>query len=185
MMIGHDVDPALDERPDCTEAAESLYREVRNWLNREAEMLDGFQEREWLDAMVDPAIVYRVPLRQTVQRARGTGFVADAYHMNETYGSLKTRVARLASVYAYGEDPPARTRHFISNIRVRSQANDQVQVKSNVMLCRSRGDAAILGIMTGERQDILVRHDGTLKLLRRVVLLDFSVLETPNMATLF
>lgn len=182
MMIG---DEAALDRSNGANPCERLYCEVRNWLNREAEMLDGFREREWLETLVDPAIVYRVPLRQTVQRIRGSGFISDAYHMNETYGSLTTRVARLASAYAYGEDPPARTRHFISNIRVSAEVDDQVQVKSNVMLCRSRGDAAVLGIMTGERQDILVRRIDGLLLFRRVVLLDFSVLETPNLATIF
>ena len=185
MMVEDHVRAGAGERWDVPAAPEGLYREVRNWLNREAEMLDGFQEREWLETMVDPAIIYRVPLRQTVQRARGSGFVPEAYHLNETYGSLAMRISRLASVYAYGEDPPARTRHFVSNIRAGAETGDEVQVRSNVMLCRSRGDASILGIMTGERQDVLVRRDGGLRLARRTVLLDFSVLETPNLATIF
>ena len=185
MTIREEGESAVSDRSDPASASEGLYREVRDWLHREAEMLDGFQEREWLDTMVDPAIIYRVPLRQTVQRVRGAGFIPHAYHMNETYGSLATRVSRLATVHAYGEDPPARTRHFVSNIRVETEVAGEVRVKSNIMLCRSRGDAAVLGIMTGERQDVLVRRDDRLRLLNRVVFLDFSVLETPNLATLF
>ena len=148
-------------------------------------MLDGFREREWLEVMVHPAITYRVPLRQTVQRIRGAGFIPDAYHLNETYGSLDMRISRLATAYAYGEDPPARTRHFVSNIRVDAEVESRVEARSNIMLCRSRGDAATLGIMTGERHDILVRGEDGFRLLSRIVLLDFSVLETPNLATIF
>ena len=36
-----------------------------------------------------------LPLRQTVERARGTGFAESTYHLAETYGSLESRVARM------------------------------------------------------------------------------------------
>jgi ethylbenzene dioxygenase beta subunit len=162
----------------------TLYEEVRDWMHLEAEMLDGFRELEWLDTMVDDSIIYRVPLRQTVERVRGNGFVANAYHMDETSGSLRMRVSRLATAHAYGEDPPARTRHFVSNIRVFAD-DSAVRAKSNVMLCRSRGDSSSLNIMTGERQDEFVRNAGLLRLRVRTVFLDFSVIETANLATLF
>jgi 3-phenylpropionate/cinnamic acid dioxygenase small subunit len=171
--------------PSGRPVAQKVYEEVRDWMYLEAELLDGLREREWLERMVDESIIYRIPLRQTVPRARGEGFVPDAYHLNETHGSLSMRMSRLATEYAFGDDPPARTRHFISNIRVGATEGGALRAKSNVMLCRSRNDRATLNIMTGERHDEFRRRDGTLRLCSRIVLLDFTVLETPNLGTLF
>jgi len=53
----------------------SLDNEVRDWLYREAELLDNGLERQWLEQMVSRDIVYQLPLRQTVERARGAGWV--------------------------------------------------------------------------------------------------------------
>ena len=50
------------------------YAGVVAWANREAELLDTGREREWLETMVSKEIVYQLPLRQTVERARGNGF---------------------------------------------------------------------------------------------------------------
>ena len=93
-------------------AGSALHSEVVEWMDTEAELLDEYREREWLEEMVSREVVYQVPLRQTVERARGTGFAADTYHLDETYGSLASRVARNETAYAWAEDPPSRIRHF-------------------------------------------------------------------------
>ena len=65
-----------------------LYGEAADWLHTEAELLDTGREREWLEGMIGAEIVYHLPLRQTVERARGAGFSDDTFHLDETYGSL-------------------------------------------------------------------------------------------------
>ena len=162
-----------------------LYYQVSKWLFHEAELLDSFCEAEWLETMVDPSISYQVPLRQTTRRVAGQGFVENAYHLDETFGSLKTRIARLQTDYAWGEDPPARARHFVSNIKLGARQAGGIEVRSSVLLSRTRGDQPNPALIAGDRHDLLLDHEGGFRLARRTVFLDVSVIETPNLSVIF
>lgn len=162
-----------------------LYAEVRDWLYREAELLDDGLERQWLEQMVSRDIVYQLPLRQTVERARGAGWVEGTYHLDERYGSLNSRVARNETAYAWAEDPPSRIRHFVTNIRVMPSADGRVEVRSNLLIYRTRQDGVNPQILSGERFDVLRREDGALRLLVRRVLLDLTAIGTHNLSIFF
>jgi ethylbenzene dioxygenase beta subunit len=157
-----------------------------DFLALEAEMLDDLREREWLETLVSKDIVYQVPVRETVERARGRGFVEGTYHLNENYGSLSSKVARNETKYAWAEDPPSRLRHFVTNVRVRRHEDpDQLLVRNNLLIYRTRQDQTTPQILSGERQDVLRREDGRLRLLGRVVLLDMTVIGTHNLSLFF
>jgi ethylbenzene dioxygenase beta subunit len=162
-----------------------LHFEVQAWLHHEVDLLDTLREAEWLETMVSPAIVYQVPVRQTVMRSSGSGFCADAFHLDETYGSLATRIARTKTNFAWGEDPPSRSRHFVTNIRVYQEAGARIEAVSSLLLFRSRADQSIGNTISCERHDVLERTDGGLRLARRTVLLDVAVIETHNLAVVF
>jgi ethylbenzene dioxygenase subunit beta len=166
-------------------AGSEQYARIVAWLNWESELLDSGQERKWLETMVSKEIVYQLPLRQTVERARGTGFATDTFHLDETYGSLMSRVVRNESGFAWAEDPPSRMRHFVTNLRVRQLGKDQLEVKSNLLIYRTRRDQTQPQLLSGERQDVLRVEDGALKLYRRTILLDLTVIETHNLAIFF
>lgn len=185
----------LDTRMETSQHAENFPHEIEDiqtyfrvvrWVNREAELLDALQEREWLDSMISPDIVYQVPVRQTVSRAFGSGFVKDSFHLNENYGSLRSKVARNETGFAWAEDPPSRARHFVSNIRVyeHEQANC-LRVKSNLLVYRTRQEQTTPSFFSGERQDVLVEIEGKLKLLERIVYLDATVIASHNLAIFF
>lgn len=162
------------------------FHEVKDFLLREAELLDDLREREWLEQMVHPNVRYELPIRETVERARGNGFVPGAFHLSENYGSLSAKVARNETAYAWAEDPPSRIRHFVSNIRVRpGDTADSLNVRSNVLIYRTRQDNTVPQILSGERRDELARVDGRLRLLRRTVLLDLTVIGTHNLSLFF
>lgn len=163
----------------------STYNEVVEWLHTEAELLDDGNEARWLEEMVSTEIIYRVPLRQTVERARGTGFADGAYHLDETYGSLGSRVARNQTKYAWAEDPPSRIRHFVSNVRVAEAGDGSLAVRSNLLILRTRQEQTVPQIFAGERHDELRREEGALRLHRRTVLLDLTVIGTHNLAIFF
>jgi len=163
----------------------ALHDEVTAWLYREAELLDDGHEQEWLESMVDSDVVYRLPLRQTLRRRDGAGFVDDAYHLNETYGSLKARVDRNQSPSAWTEDPPPRTRRFVSNVRVTPSDDGLFSVRSNLLIYRTRADEGVPALIAGERRDVLRRAENRLRLRQRLILLDLSVLHLPNLAYLF
>ncbi|MQY33827.1 Biphenyl dioxygenase subunit beta [Streptomyces sp. RB17] len=176
----------MDSTLSRVSADTALYAEVLDWIHTEAELLDDLREREWLETMVSRDVTYTVPLRQTVERARGRGFAEDTYHLLETYGSLSSRVARNETQYAWAEDPPSRIRHFVTNVRVRATEDpDTVKVRSNLLLHRTRQDQSVPQLLSGERVDLLRREDGRLMLLRRDVLLDLTVIRTHNLAIFF
>ncbi|MGA4538973.1 aromatic-ring-hydroxylating dioxygenase subunit beta [Uniformispora flossi] len=163
-----------------------VYAEVLDWVHTEAELLDDYREREWLEHMVSRDVTYEIPLRQTVERARGKGFSTDAFHLRETYGSLDSRVARNETKYAWAEDPPSRIRHFVTNLRVREdETSGELHVRTNQLVYRTRQDQADPQLLAYERADVLRREDGRLMLLRRDVLLDLTVVKTHNLAIFF
>ena len=160
--------------------------EAADVLAVEAELLDDLREREWLETMVSQDIVYQLPLRETVERARGRGFVPGTYHLNENYGSLSSKVARNETKYAWAEDPPSRVRHFVTNVRVRRHADaDKLAVRSNLLIYRTRQDHTVPQILSGERHDVLRREAEGLRLLERVVYLDLTVIGTHNLSIFF
>lgn len=166
-------------------SASALHAEAVDWLYAEAELLDDGREREWLESMVSREVLYQLPLRQTVERARGDGFVDHAYHLDETYGSLETRVMRNETAYAWAEDPPSRIRHFVTNVRVSQVEGDRLSVRSNLLIFRTRQDQTKPQLLSGERFDELERVDGRLLLVKRIVRLDHTVIGTHNLSIFF
>lgn len=166
-------------------AGSALYNEVVDWMDVEAELLDDYREREWLEGMVSRDVVYQVPLRQTVERARGTGFLPGTFHLDESYGSLQSRVARNETAYAWAEDPPSRIRHFVTNVKVTDLGEERAGVRSNLLVYRTRQEQTQPQLLAGERRDVLRREDGVLRLLRREVLLDLTVIGTHNLSIFF
>ena len=157
------------------------YAQCVDFLYREAEMLDDRRLSDWL-TLLAPEIEYRIPTRVTRERSSASEFSTTSYHMLEDYGSLRTRVKRYETDYAYVEDPPTRTRRMISNVRlVERTAAGELSVRSNFLLVRvKRDDPAQL--LSGERHDLL-RFDGRdLRLVRRLILLDHSFLPMENLA---
>lgn len=163
--------------------ADTRFESARQFLLREATYLDNLRLHEWLQTLHGD-IRYRIPVRVTRWRSDGLGFT-NAMHMDETYASLAGRVARLDTNFAWGEDPPSRTRRFVSNIQVEQQLSDphRLSVSSYLLLTRSRWDHPAYQFISAERRDILVRDAGQdFQLISRHVLLDQSNLGTVNMA---
>lgn len=152
-----------------------LARECTTFLYHEAELLDGRQFGQWID-LLSSDIDYRIPVRTTRLNQDGDGFSQTAYFMKEDLGSLKLRVAKLGSEYAWAENPATRTRHMISNVRVGTATAEGQAVASNFAVYCFRGDSPTPLVVTGERRDVLVRAADTWKLKRRLVLLDSTVL---------
>jgi 3-phenylpropionate/cinnamic acid dioxygenase small subunit len=150
-------------------------RECTNFLYREAELLDNWQFNEWLE-LLGAGIDYRVPVRTTREKKDGGGFSSKAFFMDEDFSSLKMRVARLGSDYAWAENPRTRTRRLVSNVRVAPGEDGAFNVASNVATFCHRGDSAVPLVLTYERKDVLKREAGQLKIVRRLALLDTTVL---------
>ena len=68
-------------------------------------------------------------------------------------------------------------RRMISNVRVRPTASEaELDVRSYILLYRSRGTEAGADLISAERRDVWRRVDATWRLARRFVLFDQSTL---------
>ena len=157
-------------------AGSDLERECEAFLKIEAEYLDDRRFEDWF-SLLDLEIAYEVPVRTTRENWDGTGISTKAFFMKEDHLSLETRVKRLASRFAWSESPATRTRRFLANVRV-SGGPDQTRahVRSNMAVFCYKGDAAHPQIVTADRYDELRIVAGGFRLLRRVAVLDSSVL---------
>ena len=156
--------------------ADPLYAEVLEFLYREAELLDSGQFAEWLELLTED-VTYRMPLRITRIRRTDPDHSNETEILSENLASLQLRVKRLGTGYAWSETPPSRTRHMVSNVRVRTgDTIDELQVTSNILVYRNRSWESEADLFCGERQDVLRRIDGRWRLARRIVLLDQAVL---------
>ncbi len=160
----------------------TVHQEAHEFLVREAQLLDERRFREWLDLLA-PDIVYRMPVRVTAPETLEQGLLEDMAHFDEDLYSLRKRIERFETGHAWTEDPPSRTRHFVTNVRTfDGTAADEIVVKSYVLLFRSRGDIRDADLVSAERTDTLRRTDAGLRLARREILADESVLRTQNLA---
>src|SRR3546814_16065750 len=61
------------------------------------------------------------------------------FHFEDDYHSMMGRIGRLGTKSAWAEDPPSRTRRFVTNIRVAPAAKEgEYEVTSYILLARSR-----------------------------------------------
>lgn len=169
----------------------NLRYECEEFLYHAAELLDDRRLDEWHDLLTDD-ISYQVPVRTTRERSSSTEFSDSAFHMKEDWDTLKVRTDRMASDFAWSEDPPSRTRRQVSNVRVTDVADDEISLKNNLVLIRSRKDETDPDILSMERHDTLRRdEDGYrpewidesgLKLAERTVLLDHTVVPIDSLS---
>lgn len=159
------------------------YSEVIEWLYREALLLDRGDFPGWL-ALMTQDVAYEMPTRSSLMPKDGSGFHDELGLFVENQASLSTRVRRLQTDQAWAEQPRSRTRHFVSNVLVDRAANGELHVTAAFLLTRLRSNRP-LDVFCGERQDTLRRHEGALKLARRRILLDQTVLESHNLSIFF
>jgi len=165
-----------------TPITSELYLAVCQFLYHEAELLDGNRLDEWL-ALLAADVVYQMPVRLTRERSAASDVSHDMYYFDETRTTLQTRIARLKTDFAWAEDPPSRTRHCVSNVRVApGAAPDELAVRSYLLLYRNRGDDPGHDLLAAERTDVWRRVDGAWRLARRCILLDQANLGTRNLA---
>jgi ethylbenzene dioxygenase beta subunit len=162
----------------------TISHEGEQFLIMEAEILDSGQYKEWL-AMLTDDIVYQIPIRITRERHASTQFSDQSWHMNEDKGSLNMRIARVYTDYNWVEDPPSRSRHFLTNFRIMELfvKEDVIEVlfKSNLLLFRNKFDNTNHDLVSAERQDLLRKHKGVWKLAKRLVLLDHTTMGMSNL----
>ena len=77
--------------------------------------------------------------------------------------------------------PPSRTRHLISNIRIKKDDGAQIEVHSNFLVYRTRMEMD-QDIFVGTRQDLLRRVGDASRSARRTIILDQAVFNAKNIS---
>ena len=166
--------------------------QAHQFLVDEAYLLDAQQYELWLDTLTDD-IRYVMPVRVTTARGAGFDTSPGMAHFDEDKYSLSQRVARMGTEHVWTEDPPSRLRHFITNVRTFEcedlADDDHLIVESAELLFRSRGDVNESALLSCGREDLLrwcsdppKTPKKTLKLARRKIIADESVLRMQNLA---
>jgi 3-phenylpropionate/cinnamic acid dioxygenase small subunit len=164
-----------------------LQHEVEQFLYHEAALLDERRFHEWLKLLADD-LEYWMPVRST--RARGdeqNEFAAagEGAFFDETKKLMEIRVRKLDTGYSWAEDPPSRTRHVVSNVRVLEKISDtEVRVGCNFILYRSRL-VRDEDWWVGRREDTLRNVNGNWMLARRHIFLDQVGLLSRNLSVFF
>ena len=152
---------------------------AHQFLVEEAALLDAADYSGWL-ALLTEDIRYVMPVRVTT--ARGAPASNGMGHFDEDMYALRKRVQRLATDHAWTEDPPSRTRHFVTNVRTFLAGPGELKVESALLLFRSRGDTREADLISTGRADLLRETPGGLMLARREITADEAVLRTQNLA---
>jgi len=160
--------------------------EVEEFLYREAALLDDRKLEEWLALCTDD-IHYWMPIRRTMQ----VKDIANEFtkpggmaYFDDDKRTLDMRVQRLKQRGAWAEDPPSRTRHIVTNVRITSIDGNEIGVAASFLLYRTRLDSEE-DSWIGRREDLLRRENGALRLARRHIYLDQTVILSQNMSNLF
>ena len=156
------------------------HQAAHQFLVEEAALLDAADYPGWLDLLTED-IRYLMPVRVTTARGAGFSTQPGMGHFDEDMYALRKRVQRLATDHAWTEDPPSRTRHFVTNVRT-FRHDDGLKVESALLLFRSRGDTREADLISAGRADLLRQTDDGLKLARREITVDEAVLRTQNLA---
>ena len=161
-----------------------LRSEIEEFLFLEAELLDDRRLDEWLELWTEDCH-YWMPIRSTRVRGDEQDELTKEWensYFDDDKQVMRQRVAKVETRFSWSEEPPSRTRHLLSNIRIRGGSNpDELVVVCNFIVYRTR-----LSIdedkWVGERHDTLRRVDGSWKIAARKVLLDEAVLKSKNLS---
>lgn len=151
-----------------TDVSDLEFRAAYEFLIYEARLFDAHQYQEWLDLVSDD-IQYQLLLPTVQSAADAQARPASVPIFRENRASLEARVEQLSNpMFTVSENPPSRSRHFVTNIWVERGAQpDELAVSSNLLVYRGRGFDLPGHYFPIVRNDVLRKLNGELRLSRR------------------
>jgi 3-phenylpropionate/cinnamic acid dioxygenase small subunit len=167
-------------------AAMLLQYQVEQFLYAEAALLDAHDYERWVALFTDDTH-YFMPIRRTrLRRELSKEFTkpGEMAYFDDDKTMLTMRWKKFAAGSSWAEDPPSRTRHLITNVRVVEDRGAELSVESNFHVYRTRLKSEI-DSWVGRREDVLRRDGDSFLIAKRVILLDQTVLLSRNLSTMF
>jgi 3-phenylpropionate/cinnamic acid dioxygenase small subunit len=165
--------------------ADELRRAIEDFYYREAELLDERKLREWFELLTED-VRYWMPIRHNpLERPENLldelAQPGEGYYFDDDNESLRIRVERVYAKNAWAEMPPSRTRHLITNVRVKRDDGRDIEAHSNFLVYRTRMEAD-QDMFVGARRDVLRRVEDSFKIARRTIILDQALLSAKNIS---
>lgn len=180
--------PAAGQSQSIALVSPDLQQKIEQFLYYEAELLDERRFRDWYNLMADD-VHYWMPTRsnRTIRELDQENSAPDMLSIFEDdKRSLGWRVTQMESGLHWAEDPPSRTRHIVSNVRIRpGGAGNEYTVRSNFICYRNRLDTEV-DIWAGQREDKIRQiGPGEFQIAGRTILLDQNVILSKNLSVFF
>jgi len=151
------------------EAAGVDIERVRQFLYREARLLDSGELREWLTLFTGDGL-YWVPIDEDQPPERCASLVRDDGPARDE------RVYHLLETPFPAQSPPSRTVHVVANVEATRSAEQIVATSSQVVYEMRTGDFTQVGLgvvrqLVGQVTHTLVEQGSELKIARKKILL--------------
>jgi 3-phenylpropionate/cinnamic acid dioxygenase small subunit len=168
-----------------------LMREIEDFFYMEADLLDERDYDRWLDLLAED-VVYWMPMRKNVSyanRAKDITAEDDVAWFHDDKETLRKRVKQIQTGIHWADEPISRVAHVITNVRLAEpiSALDEgarATTKCRFIVYRNRLESET-DLLVGRREDTLTRLGGELKIARRKIILDQSVLLAKNLTMFF
>jgi p-cumate 2,3-dioxygenase beta subunit len=108
--------------------------DVEDFLFLEADLLDEWRLPEWLELFTEDAAYY-IP---ATDLPSGSSPDSSLFYVADDRFRLSERVKRLMKRTAHVEFPHSRTRHLVSNVRIREQTDEEVAVSAAFLVYRTK-----------------------------------------------
>ena len=155
---------------------------ITEFMYREALALDERRYRDWL-AMLADDIRYEVPVRVTREGLADWELSPTSRIFDDDQQTLEVRVQRLETDFAWAEQPPSRTRHYVTNVVVDPTDNpDEFLASSNCFIYRSRGDSPNPSLYSLARKDVVRSTPDGWRLAKRWAAFDQSLINAHNLS---
>jgi 3-phenylpropionate/cinnamic acid dioxygenase small subunit len=167
------VDRAVRGRP----ADAATCHEIEQFLFDEAALLDDRCWDQWL-ALLAEDLHYWMPSRSNrvlSDLGREVAGPHDVAHFDDDLAAMRRRVQRLQNAFGWSENPPSRTRHLVTNVRVwETDDPNELEVESAFLVYQGKHERDSV-LFAGRRADRLRRTEGSWWIARRHILLDQTV----------
>jgi 3-phenylpropionate/cinnamic acid dioxygenase small subunit len=168
-----------------------LMREIEDFFYAEADLLDEREYDRWLELLTEN-IVYWMPMRKNVSyanRAKDITAEDDVAWFHDDKETLRKRVKQIQTGIHWADEPISRVAHVITNIRLTEPISSldegaSATTKCRFIVYRNRLESET-DLLVGRREDTLTRERGQLKIARRKIILDQSVLLAKNLTMFF
>jgi p-cumate 2,3-dioxygenase beta subunit len=155
-------------------------QEAEDFLIAEAELLDDWKMPEW------PKLFTRDAMYEVTSPASATPLEdspeSTLFLIADRIDRIEGRANRLMKSGTHAEFPRSKTRHLVTNIRVRDGEAGETRVRANFAVYRTKEDTTT--VYMGEYHYRLVRENDGVKIRRKRCILDINSLHDQGRLTI-